>query len=460
MTVIKDEFCAVPDRPRHRHPTVNQPRTRAAAPPHPPEPGTAHDLGVTDDSLSLVRQWFVEFGDTFRVYAPSRESWTWVVSNPDDVRHVLVTNHRNYTKGAGIDRVKLLLGNGIMTSEGDFWRRQRRMMQPAFHRRVMERFARVVQRECASLVATWRAAARANERVNVTESVSRFALKVVLNAIFSDDLRELVRDLHANPFMVIAQDARRDPRFAYEFHKLERHVRALVQRRRETEPARSDLLQLLLEARDAATGERMGERELLDELLTLVVAGHETTASTLNWTWWLLARHPDVESSVYDEQAACGDLGPAAYADLSRMPYTRQVLDEALRLYPPGWMLTRRTIGADELGGYVLAPGTDVFISPYLLHRHPRHWERPDAFEPGNFAPQRVEARHAFAYIPFAVGPRHCIGENLSLYEMSLHLNSAIRQFRLTDPQPEWPGIEARINLRSAGDIHMRVETR
>jgi cytochrome P450 len=419
----------------------------------PCEPGSG-------DAIVVLRRAFDELGDLFRVHVPSRGAAAWVASHPDDVKRVLVTNHRNYRKGVGIDRVRLLLGNGIMTSEGEFWRRQRRMMQPSFHRRVVERYASIVREENDSVGAAWSAAAGGEGRVNVTQSVSRLALRVILRALFGDDLRQLVPDLDDNPFVAILQDARRDTHFAYRFRQLARDVAALVETRRARHADRFDLLELLLDARDADTGESMSDSNVVDEVMTLVVAGHETTASTLNWTWWLLATNPAVERRVAAEQRAVGDLGHASYADLIRLPCTRQVVDESMRLYPPGWLLTRRSIGPDTLGGHALPPGTDVFISPYLVHRHPRHWCRPETFDPGHFDPPQVEARHAFAYIPFAAGPRHCIGQNFSLYEMLLHFNSVVSRFQLTDPQPAQPALEARINLRTAGDVHMRIRRR
>ena len=433
--------------------------TSATAPPAALQP---HEIGSTDETIVVLRRAFGELGDLFRIHVPSRGASAWVASHPDDVKRVLVTNHRNYTKGVGIDRVRLLLGHGIMTSEGEFWRRQRRMLQPAFHRRVVERYASLVREENESLAAEWSAAAHGSGSgsVNVTLSVSRLALRVILRALFDDDLRRLVPDLDHNPFVAILQDARRDTRFAYEFRQLARDVKALVAIRRARAQSRFDLLQLLLDARDADTGAAMSDAEVVDEVMTLVVAGHETTASTLNWTWWLLATHPAVARRVAAEQSAAGDLGLASYADLIRLPYTRQVVDESMRLYPPGWLLTRRCIGPDTLGGYAVPPGTDVFISPYLLHRHPQHWSMPETFDPGHFDPPQVEARHAFAYIPFAAGPRHCIGQNFSLYEMLLHFNFAVRRFQLTDPQPVQPRLEARINLRTAGDVHMRIKQR
>ncbi len=431
--------------------------TSATAPPATLQP---HEPGTSDETIIVLRRAFDDLGDLFRVHVPSRGAWTWVASHPDDVKHVLVTNHRNYTKGVGIDRVRLLLGHGIMTSEGEFWRRQRRMLQPAFHRHAVERYASIVREENESLGANWRAAALGAGRVNVTLSVSQLALRIILRALFGDDLQRLVPDLDDNPFVAILQDARRDTRFAYEFRQLAREVRLVVAKRRARRGRGFDLLQVLLDARDAGTGEAMSDAEVVDEVMTLVVAGHETTASTLNWTWWLLATNPDVQMRVAEEQRVADDLGHASYAGLIRLPYTRQVVDESMRLYPPGWLLTRRSIGPDMLGGYQVPPGTDVFISPYLVHRHPRHWSRPETFDPGHFDPPQVEARHAFAYIPFAAGPRHCIGQNFSLYEILLHFNHAARRFQLTDPQPARPPLEARINLRTAGDVHMRIEQR
>ena len=426
----------------------------------PPSVDGPHELGATDQSLELMLRWFAAHGDTYRVFAPGRGSWTWVIHDPEDVRRVLVANHRNYTKGVGIDRVRLLLGNGIMTSEGEFWRRQRRMMQPAFHRRAVQRFARVVLDRNLALLERWERAAASGAPVNLTHAVSEFALEVALQAIFGEDLGRLVRDLADNPFMVVARESKRDPRFAYEFRQLAQVVQAIVRQRRASGRRELDFTQVLMESVDPETGQGMNERELLDEILTLVVAGHETTASALNWTWWLLARHPEVERRLHDELDHVGDLGEPTYDQLERLPYARAVLAEAMRLYPPGWLLTRRSIGPDRLGGYALPPGTDVFVSPFVVHRHPAIWENPESFEPERFGPAHAERRHKFAYIPFGAGPRHCIGENFATFEMMLHLNGAARRFRLRPVAPGPVALEARINLRPAQDIHMRVEKR
>ncbi|HSW32755.1 MAG TPA: cytochrome P450 [Steroidobacteraceae bacterium] len=427
----------------------------------PPGPAEPLDLGDADDSIDLMLQWFAAHGDTYRVFSPGRDSWTWVVHHPDDVKRVMVTNHRNYTKGVGMDRVRLLLGNGLITSEGEFWRRQRRMMQPAFHRKVVERFAGVIHELNGAMLDRWAAAAERGEPVNLTQGMSELALDVVLHSIFSEDLSRLVTDLNESPFMMVTRETKRDPRFAYEFRQLGTVVQQIIRQRRAHGKRHCDFTQMLMEFKDPDTQSGMTERELLDEILTLVVAGHETTASTLNWTWWLVSQHPKVEQRLHEEQDRVGLLGAGAtYADLERLPYTLAVLQEALRLYPPAWILTRRAIGPDKLGGYTVPPGTDVFLSPFVVHRHPAFWDNADRFDPERFEPGRAGTRHKFAYLPFGAGPRHCIGENFSIFEMMLHLNGAARRFRLRPTDTEPVTMEARINLRTTRDIQMMVETR
>ncbi|MCM2312312.1 MAG: cytochrome P450, partial [Steroidobacteraceae bacterium] len=271
-------------------------RTIAGDPPAPPD---SHELGATDESLDRMQRWFGEHGDTYRVFAPARGSWTWIVHHPDDVKRVLVTNHRNYTKGVGIDRVRMLLGNGIMTSEGEFWRRQRRMLQPAFHRRVIQRFAGVIRARNGALLERWQRAAELRETVNLTESMSQLALEVVLHAIFSEDLGRLVSHLADNPFLLVTREPKRDPQFAFAFRQLGQVVQQIVRQRRASGHRHFDFAQMLMESVDRDSGQGINERELIDEILTLVVAGHETTASALNWTWWLLSQHPDVEQRLH-----------------------------------------------------------------------------------------------------------------------------------------------------------------
>jgi enediyne biosynthesis protein E7 len=215
-----------------------------------------------------------------------------------------------------------------------------------------------------------------------------------------------------------------------------------------------------MSARDKETGDPMGDRELIDEIMTLVVAGHETTASGLNWTWYLISQYPEVESRLHAQIDASPVLSAPSLEQMEALAYTRQVIDEALRLYPPGWLLSRRAVEADVLGGYNIPAGSNVLLPLYLLHRHPRFWKDPDVFWPERFAPEHEAERPRFAYMPFAAGPRHCIGETLALYEMLMHLYKMVRRFRLIYVPDKPLELEAQINLRTRHPLYMRLERR
>lgn len=427
---------------------------------HPPEPELQFDIGSTDDSLERMTELFARYGDTYRVYAPGRKSYTYVINHPDDVKRVLVSNHKNYTKGVGLDRVRILLGNGIMTSEGDFWKRQRYMMQPLFHRRVVTEFARLIDAANERFIAKWEAQAARGELVNVTEDMSELTLDIVLRSIFGPDFDRLTQEAGGNPFDVVTREQARNLQFAYKFRSLGKVIAGIVNRRREAREEHPDFIGMLMSARDKETGDGMSDRELIDEVMTLVVAGHETTASGLNWTWYLISQHADVEAKMHAElDGAPAEMAPGL-AQMEALAYTRQVIDEALRLYPPGWLLSRRTIGPDTLGGYDIPAGTSVMLSPYLLHRHPRFWKDPEKFWPERFAPEHEADRPRFAYMPFAAGPRHCIGETLALYEMLMHLYKVARRYRLTFVADRPVELQAQINLRTRNPLFMRLERR
>ncbi|MHB1872697.1 MAG: cytochrome P450 [Steroidobacteraceae bacterium] len=428
----------------------------------PPLAADAFDIGSTDDSLERMVELFAAHGDIYRVFVPARKSYTYVVHHPDDVKRILVNNHRNYTKGVGLDRVKILLGNGIMTSEGELWRRQRMMLQPLFHRRVITQFAEVIAAANDTLLERWEGFARSGQPVNLTDEMSELTLQIVLRSIFGRDLERMSAELGGNPFEVVTKEQARNLQFAYKFRSLTRLVAGLLARRRASDEEHFDYVAMLMNARDKDTGEAMSERELIDEVLTLVVAGHETTASGLNWTWYLLAQHPGVEAKLHAELDRLPEaaLRAPSLGQAEQLTYTRQVIDEALRLYPPGWLLSRRTIGPDVLSGYQIPSGANVLLPLYLLHRHPRYWRDPDAFIPERFASEQEAERPRFAYMPFAAGPRHCIGETFALYEMLMHVQRVARVLRLIHVPREPFALEAQINLRTRHPVYMRLERR
>ena len=403
---------------------------------------------------------FARHGDTYRVFVPARRSYTYVIHHPDDVKRVLVGNHRNYTKGVGLDRVRILLGKGIMTSEGELWTRQRYMMQPLFHRRVITGFAELIAAANERHLERWEQLAARGELLNLTDDMSELTLEIVLRSIFGRDLDRLAEQLGGNPFEVITKEQSRDLQFAYKFRSLTKLVAQLIARRRTTPEEHFDYVAMLMAARDKETGAPMGERELIDEIMTLIVAGHETTASGLNWTWYLLSQHREAEARLHAELDAAPDMAAPSLAQMEELAFTSQVVNEALRLYPPGWLLSRRTVAADVLGGFEVPPGTNVLLPLYLLHRHPRYWKDPERFAPERFAPEHEAERPRFAYMPFAAGPRHCIGETFALYEMLMHLYKVARRYRLVYVPDKPLELEAQINLRTRHPLHMRLERR
>jgi enediyne biosynthesis protein E7 len=426
----------------------------------PPEAELQFDVGSTDDSLERMIELFARLGDIYRVYVPRRGSYTYVIHHPDDVKRVLVSNHRNYTKGTGIDRVKLLLGKGIMTSEGERWKRQRSMMQPFFHRRVIPQFGGVIAAVNDRYIERWQELAARGAPINLTDETSELTLEIVLRSILGPDHDRLTQQLGANPFEVVAKDAARDLSFVAKFRSLTRLLRELISRRRSEAQDHFDYLGMLMGARDKESGAPMTDNELIDEVMTLIVAGHETTASGLNWTWYLLSQHPEAEARLWGELDATAELAAPTLAQVEALPYAQQVVNEALRLYPPGWALSRRTIEADVLGGYPIPPRTNVVVPLYLLHRHPRFWKDPDTFWPERFAAEHEAERPRFAYMPFAAGPRHCIGETLALYEMLVHLYKVARRYRLRYVPDRPIELEAQVNLRTRHPLHMRLERR
>ena len=254
-----------------------------------------------------LRRYFAEFGDVYRVFAPARGVYNYVINHPDDIKRVLLSNHRNYTKGEGMDRVKILLGNGIMTSEGDFWRRQRRMMQPSFHRRVIDQFSALLREVNDKFAARWADKAARAEPVNLSDDTSELTLEIVLRSIFGSDLARLEKQLGANPFEVVAKEQNRDLKFAFRFRSLTKLVAELINRRRREPEEHFDFLSMLMATRDRETDEAMSDKELIDEVLTLIVAGHETTAAALTWTWYLISQHPDTAARLQAEADAGSD---------------------------------------------------------------------------------------------------------------------------------------------------------
>lgn len=424
-------------------------------PPLAPEP---LDISFETDALSSLVRMFNRCGDAFRVHSPALQRNVWVLSHPDHVRHVLVDHHANFTKGIGIERVAILLGNGLMTSEGDHWRLQRKMIQPAFHRRIVSTWMPHLHAANARLASRWANAARSGASINVTQEMSDVTLDVVLRALFGEDLARFDSATGESPFAMLTDETARNLAFAYKFRQLGKLIMEDVARRRRDGVRHNDIVSMLIDARDRQTGEPMPDKQLLDEILTLIIAGHETTASSLNWFWYLLTQAPEAREQLHSEIDAAA-LDTPTYENLDALGQVQRTIAETLRLYPPGWLLTRRTIAPSTLDAFQLPAATDVLVSPYIVQRHPAFWTRPDAFEPDRFLPT-AQPHHRFAYLPFGLGPRACIGEHLALIEMHTHVAMLARRFELTLVEGQTVEIEPQVNLRTRHPVHMRVRER
>ncbi|WP_423822198.1 cytochrome P450 [Salinisphaera sp. SPP-AMP-43] len=423
-------------------------------------PAEAFPIAPDDATRRRLQAWQAEYGDLFQVPAVNGGPAHWIVNDPALAQQVLVRQAAKYTKGMGLDRVKILLGNGIMVSEGDFWARQRRMLQTAFRPRSLADFNTMIFDENAALAARWQQAANDGRAVEAEADTSELSLGIVLKSIFGADYARLVEHGH-NPFALLTEQPERNLRFAARFHRLKKVVDEIIDTRLAAgAPHEFDFLGHLLATR-GRDDQPMSRTAIIDEVMTLIVAGHETTASALAFAWHLIATHPSVAARMQAETDGVDEatLRTTGGTDRQTLAYTDRVVAETLRLYPPGWLLSRRATVDHELGGRPIAAGTQVFICPYLLHRHPQYWQQPERFDPDRFE-RADEPRHRLAYLPYAAGPRHCIGEHMAATEMRVHLATMLRHFTPIWQGEGTPAIESAINLRPANGIYLQLAPR
>jgi cytochrome P450 len=415
-------------------------------------PAATEEFSTQPDLLAWLGTQISRHGDIFeaRIYGTP----AYVVNRPADVERVLLKNWTNYPKGQAIKRIGLLLGNGLMVSKGELWRRQRRMIQPAFSRGILNDFIPLIVEENTRLVDRWILAANAGDRVNVTRDVSQLSLDIVLKGVFGVDYAAV-----APRFQLITEEAARNFEFATAFAALGDAILEVATRRRQESSEYPDFLGLFMRARDRDSGAPMSDAQLVKEIKTLVIAGHETTASTLNWTWYLVSQHPAAEGRMLAEISERLPDIPSLNADaLPAFSYVRNVIDEALRMYPAGWLLTRRAIAEDQLGEYTVPAGTEIYIAPYFIQRSPRLWEAPETFNPDRFQDAEESARRSLSFLPFSIGPRNCIGEYLARLEMQIHVILVASRLKLRYREESNPPMAAGVNLLSARDFLMHPE--
>lgn len=410
----------------------------------------------------------MNYGDVVRY----RSLWSaYQLSHPDHIQQVLQSNCANYRKGRDYRILRLSLGEGLLNSEGARWQRQRKMTQPAFQSQQVAAFVRVMHQQTLALLQRWEAFAAEKRAFDVVPELMGLTLNVVSQALFTTNLesdaasiQEMLavgREYSVNRAwsvvaLPLAVPTKRNRQYRKSIAAFQGIVDRLIAERRRAPAWSPDLLTMLMEARDDE-GAPMSDRQLRDEVSTLLTAGHETTTLVLAWTCFLITSRPEVMERIAAEAAFLNGNAPA-YEDLAKLKYARMVIEEAMRLYPPVWVLSRTAIKADTIGGYRIAPGSEVLIFPYITHRHPQWWPDPEDFRPERFAPENSGSRPRYAYLPFGSGPRTCVGLNFAITEILVVLVLLLQRFR---PElaiaPDAVRVEASVTLRPNPGVFVRL---
>ncbi len=431
-------------------------------------------LAFQRDPLGFLSTLVHEYGDIvqFRIlHLP-----VVVINHPNFVKQVLQEKYNIYDKNALIFRlVKPIMGTGLLTNVGgESWLRQRRLMQPAFHRQRVANLGKLMTDLTLERLQCWEVPATEGQSINVAEEMMHLTLQIVSRALFNIDISDqttvfgyafaetnrVLTDFTLFPFPPLDFPTPSHLRLWRAVKRMDKIAFGIIQHHRQINEDLGDLLSLLVAASDEETGKGMSDQQLRDEVMTILLAGHETSANTLAWAWSLLSLHPDVERQLHFELDSVLAGRVPTTDDLPLLPYTRRVVDETIRLYPPTWQLMRRAREEDVLGGYRIPAGTTLLWSQYLLHRHPAFWHDPERFDPDRFLDEHVAKRDRFAYIPFGCGPRMCIGSSFAITEVQLLLATIAQKYRLVLDSQQHVEPIATLTLRPKNGVFVRLVRR
>jgi cytochrome P450 len=442
--------------------------TRKKFPPGPNDGLKRWSLGpLNDNPLKYFTRLARDYGDVAGIRVLN--FGTIFINHPDTIEEVLVTNARKYTKGRVLRANRHVFGEGLLTSEGEFWLRQRRLAQPAFHRARIASYAATMVEYTQRMLESW----QEGEERDAHQEMMRLTLQIVGKTLFDADVESDAQDVGKSLEMLleIGANFRRtifvphwiptptNLRMKREVEQIERILYRIIGERRASGRDAGDLLSMLLAAQDE-DGSRMTDKQLRDETITLFLAGHETTASTLSWAWWLLAQNPAVEAKLHAElDAVLGGRAPSL-DDLTNLSYTGHIITEVLRLYPAAWGLARLVVEPHEVAGYPVTKGMGVAMAQWVVHRDPRWYDEPEKFQPDRWQGDLMKRLPRFAYFPFGGGPRQCIGNTFALMEAALVLATIAQKFRLRLVAHHRVVPLASITLRPRHGVRVTLERR
>ncbi len=428
------------------------------------------------DPLHFALDKRASYGDFFRSHMLLRN--IFFLSKPEGVKEVLQSQQKHYRKSPAYDQLKLALGNGLVTSEGDFWRKQRRLAQPAFYKTQLEAIYKLMREVAEDYLLGFEQRNMEGSAFNLAEEMMKVTADIVLATLFhsrfeegSDTYEKLYHTMHDTqayilycvhhphlvPWTFINGQRRR---FFRDLKVFDDIVYQLIKERKQSDNPPPGLLTMLIQARDADTGEQMTEKQLRDEAITIFAAGHETSANALAWTLYSLAQNPDILTRLRAEVDQVLEDRIPTMAELRKLTYTQQVIEEGMRRYPPAWALGREALQDTEILGEKVPRKSIVFINIYALHHHPDYWEEPERFDPERFAPERVKDRSRWQYLPFGAGPRMCIGNHFAMMEMQLLLALLVRRFDFTLTDGQQVEMQPLITLKPKEGIWMTVKKR
>jgi cytochrome P450 len=423
---------------------------------------------VRRNPAKCFHELMLQYGDivkcqgTFEVY---------LLNRPDYAKHVLQTNHKNYSKDNLIlNRLKLALGKGLVTSEGELWFNQRRLMQPVFHKNCVVEFSTLITNSVLEMFDDWNYRFRNDIPLDVTRAMRKLSLKIVGKSLFNFDTKCLEEEIYKAANIGTKYMSDLSPlslpywfpspgnlEFRNAINSVDKILLTMIDKHRDQDTRKDDLLSLLQSAKSNESGYRVDDQQILDEVKTFLMAGHENTANVLTWIWILLSKHPGVRRLVEEELAEVLGGRLPTVEDIPNLVYTRMVFEEAMRLYPPVWIITRRALTDDQIDEYPIPVNIIVIVSPYVLHRHPDFWKNPDIFDPTRFSEENSKGRPPYAYIPFGGGPRRCIGDHFATMEVQLIIATLAQHFHLALPHDSQIEIHPFVSLRPPEGLLMKI---